>query len=171
MQISGFPLVTPIEGEPRASTEVIAAGVEQQHASVIKLVRKHQAAFEAFGPLRFEIRKGRSLRQGGFAKPTEYAMLNEHQAGLLIAFMRNAPRVIEFKVNLIAEFFRMRAALAQREQSLWQQMQALIAREVESKVRASFGSHLMLERKREIPEFETLREQLENKIQPPLFLN
>lgn len=98
-------------------------------------------------------------------------MLNEHQAGLLISFMRNSPRVVEFKVNLIREFFRMREALAQREQSLWQQMQALIAREVESKVRASFGSHLMLERKREIPEFDIRREQLEAQIQPPLFLN
>lgn len=169
MQISGFPIVTAIEGEARASTEVIAAGVEQQHASVIKLVRKHQSAFEAFGPLRFEIRVKRADRRGG--EKTEFVMLNERQAGLLIAFMRNTPRVIEFKVNLIREFFRMREALAQREQSLWQQMQALIAREVESKVRASFGSHLMLERKREIPEFDVRREQLESQIQPPLFLN
>jgi hypothetical protein len=51
---------------------------------------------------------------------------------------------------------------------LWQQMQALIAQEVESKVRASFGSHLMLERKREIPYFEDERRQLETLIQPTL---
>jgi hypothetical protein len=51
---------------------------------------------------------------------------------------------------------------------LWQQMQALIAREVESKVRASFGSHLMLERKREIPTLDAERDLLERQIQPSL---
>jgi hypothetical protein len=47
-------------------------------------------------------------------------------------------------------------------------MQALIAREVESKVRASFGSRLMLERKREIPDFREQRNVLEAAIQPSL---
>ena len=54
---------------------------------------------------------------------------------------------------------------------LRQQMQALIAQEVESKIRASFGSHLMLERKREIPFFESEHQRLDAEIQPvlPLF--
>ena len=95
-------------------------------------------------------------------------MLNEHQAALLMTFLRNSPRVVEFKIALVREFFRMRDELGRREQNLWQQMQALIAREVESKVRASFGSHLMLERKREIPGFESERSLLEREIQPSL---
>lgn len=167
MKTAILPLVTAIEGEARASTETIAYGVGQQHASVIKLVRKHQTAFEQFGSLRFESRVKRQDRRGG--ELTEYAMLNEHQAGLLIAFMRNTPKVIEFKVALIREFFRMRDELQHRERGLWRQMQELIAREVESKVRASFGSHLMLERKREIPALEHERHVLEQHIQPALF--
>jgi len=47
-------------------------------------------------------------------------------------------------------------------------MQALIAREVESKVRASFGSHLMLERKREIPQLHANISTLREEIEPPL---
>lgn len=168
MNKANFPLVTAVGGEARASSEVIAHGVEQQHASVIKLVRKHQADFEAFGPIGFEIRKGRALKHGGFAKATEYAMLNEHQASLLIAFMRNTPKVIEFKVALIREFFRMRDELQSQSKNLWQQMHALIAREVESKVKASFGSHLMLDRKRQIPLLESERRRLEIEIQPSL---
>ena len=35
MQDIGFPLVTSIDGEARASTIVIAKGVEQQHASIL----------------------------------------------------------------------------------------------------------------------------------------
>lgn len=33
-----------------------------------------------FGPIGFEIQKGQPLPQGGFAKPTEYAILNEQQS-------------------------------------------------------------------------------------------
>jgi phage regulator Rha-like protein len=145
---------------------MIARGVEQQHASVIKLIRKHRDDFEAFGLLRFEIRPRRAGQHGG--GDVEFAMLNEQQATLLLAFMRNSPKIIEFKIALVKEFFRMRDELGRREQSLWQQMQALIAKEVESKVRASFGSHLMLERKREIPTLDAERNLLERQIQPSL---
>ena len=169
MQDIGFPLVTSIDGEARASTVVIAKGVEQQHASIIKLLRKHIQDFEAFGHVDFKSEVVNRRQGGGSLR--EYAMLNEHQASLLIAFMRNSPRVVAFKVALIREFFRMRDELQRREQGLWAQMQALIAKEVESKVRASFGSHLMLKRKREIPDFEAQFAELEDRIQKPLFIN
>ena len=169
MQDIGFPLVTSIDGEARASTIVIAKGVEQQHAGVIKLLRKHINDFEAFGHVDFKSEVVNRRQGGGSLR--EYAMLNEHQAGLLIAFMRNSPRVVAFKVSLIREFFRMRDELQRREQGLWAQMQALIAKEVESKVRASFGSRLMLQRKREIPEFDAQFAELEDRIQQPLLLN
>lgn len=161
----GFPLVTAIEGEARASTEVIARGVKVQHKNVMALLRRHLKDFESFGKVAFETR----LNRRGSA--TEYAMLNEHQAGLLIAFMRNSPLVVQFKVALIRDFFRMREELGRREQGLYQQLQALVAEEVSTQVRASFGSRLMLERKRAIPEFRRRREQLESKIQQPLQLH
>ncbi len=170
-QEKSLPIVALFDGEPLASTEALAVGLKLSHASVIKLVRKHKASLERFGPLRFEIRKGVSLPQGGFAKAAEIAHLNEHQATLLISMMRNTPVVIECKVRLVEEFYRMRDALSQRAQGLWQQLQALIAQEVESKVKASFGSHLMLDRKREIPFFESEHQRLQAEIQPalPLF--
>lgn len=157
-----FPLVVPIEGEARASSEVIAHGVGQGHRGLMQLLRNHLGSFENFGKVQFEMRLNRR------GSPTEFAMLNEPQATLLMTFLRNSPKVIEFKIALVKEFFRMRDELGRREQGLWQQMQALIAREVESKVRASFGSHLMLERKREIPRFEEERSLLEYQIQPSL---
>jgi hypothetical protein len=46
---------------------------------------------------------------------------------------------VQLKIAPVKEFFRMRDELGRREQNLWQQMRALIASEVESKVRASFG--------------------------------
>jgi phage regulator Rha-like protein len=162
--LSFRPLILIVNGEPLASPEVIAEGMAQQHASVIKLARKHQAALERFGLVRFEIRPRRHGSHGGGS--VEFAMLNRDQAALLISLMRNTDEVVAFKANLIAEFGRMRDALNARSHNLWQQMQSLIAREVESKVRASFGSQLMLERRREIPGYEQERERLESEIQP-----
>ncbi len=160
------PIVALLDKEPLAASDALAAGVVLPHASVIKLVRKHKASLERFGPIRFEIRVG---NRGG--RPVEIALLNEQQATLLISLMKNTVIVVDCKVRLVEEFYRMRVALSQQAKGLWQQMQALIAQEVESKVRASFGSRLMLDRKRDIPHFESEHQRLEAEIQPslPLF--
>ncbi|WAL81479.1 Rha family transcriptional regulator [Pandoraea sp. XJJ-1] len=159
------PLVTAVDGEPRASTVVIASGLGQPHASVIKLVRRHATALDSLGRVGFEIQ---SFATRGGTQSREVALLNEHQAALLISLMRNTERVVDFKVGLIREFYRMQDELGRREQTLWQQMHALIAKEVESKVRASFGSRLMLERRREIPRFDAERDRLNAQLQPSL---
>lgn len=154
-------LVFVVNGEPLASSDVIAQGMHARHKSVIQLIRNQSKVLSEFGTLAFEMRKSAG-------RPTEIAMLNEQQAALLISMMRNSQEVVAFKVSLIREFYRMRDALQQRDDNLWKQMQALIAKEVESKVRASFGSNLMLERKREIPGFKKKFEELEAAIQPGL---
>lgn len=158
-----FPLVTAVDGEPRASSEVIARGVKQGHRGLMQLIRRHQDNLESFGKVQFQMRANRR------GSPTEVALLNEHQAALIISFMRNSAEVVDFKVRLIREFFRMRDELQHQGRDLWAQMQVLIAREVESKVRASFGAHLMNERKRDIPPLRSERERLEAELQPHLF--
>lgn len=160
------PLVALFDGEPLASTEAIARDVKHAHASVLKLARKHQASLELFGRVRFEIRP---FQTRGGIQNREVALLNEQQSTLLVAMMKNSPIVVRCKVRLVQEFYRMRDALNQRAQGLWQQVQALIAQEVESKVKATYGSRLMLDRKREIPFFRTERQRLDSEIQPPLF--
>jgi phage regulator Rha-like protein len=163
------PLVSVVSGEPLASSLVIARGMQARHKNMLELIRKHAASLEQFGPLAFETRVAKRPQGGG--SPTEYAMLNEQQAALLISLMRNSDEVVAFKVRLIREFYRMRDALNQRTQNLYQQLQALVAEEVSTQVRASFGSRLMLERKRAIPELRKRRERLEYEIQPSLTLN
>lgn len=91
------------------------------------------------------------LRQGTFAVKTlvyAYAMWID----------------ADFHLDVIEAFERAHSG----QQGLWMQMQALIAREVESKVKASFGSHLMLTRKREIVPLRGERQLLEAAIQPSL---
>lgn len=55
--------------------------------------------------------------------------------------------------------------------SAWQALQAVIAQEVESKVRAQFGSYLMIQRKREIHQLKARIEELEHEVQPLLPLH
>jgi Rha family phage regulatory protein len=65
------------------------------------------------------------------------------------------------KEAYIAAFNAMAAYIMQHQQSLWQQMQALIAKENQSKVKASFGSHLMLVRKRDLPAVKAAHAELD----------
>lgn len=161
-------IVSVINGEPLTSTEVIAQGMKQKHRTVVQLVRRYSDMLADMGRVQFEVAP---FATAGGRQVREVAMLNERQAAFLISLMRNSAEVVAFKAALINEFYRMRDALQQRTNNLWQQMHALIAQEVESKVRASFGSHLMLERKKEIPGFREQFARLETEIQPALPLH
>ncbi|MBT3014039.1 MAG: Rha family transcriptional regulator [Candidatus Thiodiazotropha sp. (ex Lucina aurantia)] len=84
----------------------IAEGTGYGHATVIKLVRSHADKLEQFGNIGFEIQNS-----VGAGRHTQYALLTEPQATLLLTFMRNNPVVIRFKVRLVEEFYRMREQL------------------------------------------------------------
>ncbi|WP_294000211.1 phage antirepressor KilAC domain-containing protein [Sphaerotilus sp.] len=94
-------LVTVADGQPVATTERIAEAIGQQHASVIKLIRKHLVGLiAAGGPIRFAVRVG---RRGG--APVEYAELTQPHATMLMLLQRSTPQIAAAKVRLVAEFF------------------------------------------------------------------
>ena len=92
------------DGAAVASTAVIASGTENEHASVIALVRKYQADFEEFGRVRFEIEP---FETAGGMQSREVALLDEPQATLLLTFMRNTEIVRTFKKKLVREFWEL----------------------------------------------------------------
>ena len=100
-------IVAVVDGEAVTTTLAIAKGCKVDHASVIKLVRTYQGDLQEFGPIGFEIQKGSSLPQGGFARATEYAVLNEQQSTLIMTYMRNGPVVREFKKTLVKAFWEL----------------------------------------------------------------
>ncbi|CAB5525966.1 Uncharacterized phage-encoded protein [Pseudomonas putida] len=93
-------LVTIKDGDAVTTTLAVALGTQNDHASVIKLVRSYQADLEEFGLLDFK-----SESTGG--RPTEYAFLTEPQATLLLTFMRNTEIVRAFKKKLVREFWEL----------------------------------------------------------------
>lgn len=102
-------IVEDSEGDLRVSSLTIAARTENQHASVMRIIREHQVELEQFGLVGFEIAPRPAGMHGG--GDSTYALLNEPQSTLLMTFMRNSPVVVEFKVELVKQFYRMRQAL------------------------------------------------------------
>lgn len=107
-ELSMSNLVSIVDGQPLTTSTAISEGVDRPHKNILEIIRSNLSDFEEFGPIAFETRKGEALPQGGFAKATEYALLNEHHATLLITFMRNIGVVKEFKKRLVKAFFEMR---------------------------------------------------------------
>lgn len=108
-------LVEVSEDQPVTTSLIIAQTLGREHDSVILLVRKHEDALGEFGNViydRFEI--GRV----GAIKPLAVAILNEQQATLLISFMSNTPKVVDFKIRLVKAFYEMRMKLEQERKAL-----------------------------------------------------
>ncbi|MEY8321872.1 Rha family transcriptional regulator [Lachnospiraceae bacterium 46-61] len=94
---------------------VIAESTGNQHKSVVALVKKHIEYFRKFGSIEFSDLK--SLKRG---RPTKVYYLNEQQATLLMTFLDNSEVVIEFKVELVKQFYQMRQILLEKQTALWQ---------------------------------------------------
>ncbi|QZN97342.1 Rha family transcriptional regulator [Symbiopectobacterium purcellii] len=104
VEIKKFDLVT--------TSCAVAQGIKKDHKPVIQLVRKYKSDLEEFGRVEFEMRP---FETDGGTQKQEIALLNEQQTTLLITYMRNNEAVRAFKKRLVAEFFRMRSALASKK--------------------------------------------------------
>ncbi len=108
-------LVELIDNEPQISHRVIAEQTQNLERSIPKLITSNIDKFELFDRMRFkiegefEIKEQQKLNPN--YRPAKTFYLNEQQATLLISMMRNNDIVLDFKVRLVGEFFRMRELL------------------------------------------------------------
>ena len=105
-------LVFAQDGQAVTTSVAIAEVTEVQHKNVLELVRIHLATLEQFGRVTFETRP---FATAGGTQRREVAVLNEHQATLLLTMMRNTDVVLEFKVSLVKAFFAMAQQLAMQK--------------------------------------------------------
>lgn len=109
---SPLAIVTINNGEAVTTSLVIAELLERPHHGVIQLVRTHESALNKFGSLTFEQEQSEAFQMPrGAIKPVAIAILNEQQATLLISFMSNSPKVVDFKIKLVKAFYEMRMKL------------------------------------------------------------
>lgn len=143
-------------------SQTLAKTFEKQHRTVLRAFDNLKCSddfrLHNFVQSEFLDSQGKAHRQLTMTK-NGFAML---------AMGFTGPRAAAFKEAFINEFDRMAEALVAGEKNLWQRLQAAIAREAESAVKASFGSRLMLARKRELPNLRDEIEELGTKIQPSL---
>lgn len=159
-------LIAVTDNRLTTNSHVVAAEFGKSHAHILRDVRRLKANcpadwFESNYGFRFEIsdlQNGRSLRVCDMTK----------DGFMLLVMGFGGKKAMTKKIEFITAFNAMAEYIASGEKDLWQRMHALIAKEVGSQVRASYGSHLMLDRKRELPGLRTEREMLESAIQPSL---
>ena len=103
------------KGEIVTNTFIVAENAGISHRSIRdNISKKWKDDLEEFGRLRFETAP---LETAGGIQENTYYLLNEQQATLLFTFMRNSPKVIEFKKRLVKAFFAMRNELLKRKET------------------------------------------------------
>lgn len=97
---------------------IIAKGTDNEHKSVVSLIKKYKSKFEKFGNFRFSDLKSTNPKGG---RPTRIYFLNEPQATLLITFLDNTDIVVDFKVELVKQFYQMRQLLLEKQTQMWKE--------------------------------------------------
>ena len=148
----------------------VANAFNKAHKNVLRIVdgmlesKNEEIANHA--KLNFELCHENSKLQNG--KPLKfYRMTRDGMAELAMSFTGDTARVI--RIRFLAAFNAMADFIRNGQMTLWKQMQDWTARNATSSVRASFGSHLMLDRKKDLPALRSEYAILKNKIQPDMF--
>ncbi len=97
-----------LKSELYTTSKIIAECAEVKHPTIQRLIRNHTVSLESFGKVGFEIR---ALESG---QKEKIYLLNEQQATLIMTFLKNSPVVVEFKKELVKQFYQMREELYKR---------------------------------------------------------
>lgn len=96
---------------PFTTSKLVAEHGKVRHKNTLDLIRVHEDDLKEFGRLAVESRPLKT--KGGIQSETVYH-LNEQQATLLITFMKNSKPVVQFKKNLVKQFYVMQKELMSR---------------------------------------------------------
>lgn len=106
-------LVQLKRNEAFTDSMVIAEGTGNKHKNVKELILKYQNEMREFGTL--SVLNGEST--GG--RPEQYYLLNEEQATFLMTLLRNSPKVVAFKKELVRQFYKMRLFIKEKTSEPW----------------------------------------------------
>lgn len=128
------------QGNLVTTSEAIAEGARVEHRAVLQTLTKYATDFERFGRVAFEMRSGELRPQGGTGRATRVAILNEHQATLLLTYAKNTDQVRRFKADLVEQFYRMAQQIQERRPKLEQvtrlELAQMIVEAEQSKIQA-----------------------------------
>lgn len=96
------------------NSKVIADGTNNQHESVVAIIRKYEKDILDFGNIDFS-----DLKSGKRGQPERVYYLNEEQATFVITLLRNSKIVVKFKKELVRQFYEMRRFILEKQSKLW----------------------------------------------------
>ena len=99
---------------------IVAEGTDNQHESIMRLINEHKTRFERWGQIHFSDLKSGNKNGDMRGRPTKVAFLNEQQATFLITLLRNNEIVLDFKSELVDQFYKMREVLRNHQDPQWQ---------------------------------------------------
>jgi phage regulator Rha-like protein len=109
-------LVTVKRDEAFTNSMIIANGTDNQHPSVMRLIKRHRRKLEKWGQVEFTDFKSINSGKG---RPIKIAFLNEQQATFLVTLLDNNDKVLDFKAELVDQFFKMRKVLIEKQTAVW----------------------------------------------------
>lgn len=111
-----YELVELRKNDVFTNSKVIAEGTNNQHESVIAIIRKYESDIADFGKTEFsDLNSGNPKGD----RPEQIYYLNEEQATFVITLLRNSKVVVKFKKELVRQFYAMRRLLIEKQSKLW----------------------------------------------------
>lgn len=108
-------LVRLVDGVPTTISLVIASDTGNEHRAVLQLIRANLDDMNEVGGVAFEMQP---FETAGGTQKREIALMDEPAAALLMTYLRNTPKVKDFKKRLVRDFYLMRQMLAERERQV-----------------------------------------------------
>ncbi len=105
--------------EPYTTTAVMAECTGMKPRYIKSAVTSHKKEFESFGLLVAY----QTESTGG--RPERHYRLNEPQATFLMTLLKNTPIVLEFKKELVRQFYTMCEYIRERQSPIWADTRAL----------------------------------------------
>ena len=106
-------LVQIVKNDIFTDSLVIAEGTDNKHESVQRSIRNYEKEISSLGKLGFEIRPMKSGQE------MKIYLLNEPQATFLITLLKNTEIVVNFKLELVKQFYKMRQFILERQTTQW----------------------------------------------------
>jgi len=98
-----------LDAEPFTTSRVVADTTGIEHRKIKSAIRKYQKEIDTFG-----LSASYQAESSG-GRPEEIVRLNEQQATFLMTLLKNTPVVVEFKKELVRQFYEMRTELLNRK--------------------------------------------------------
>lgn len=108
--------------EPYTTSEIIAEGTGNSRHAVRQLIETYEKHFKSLGRVAFEMQP---LPTKGGVQMVKVYRLNEPQATFLLTLLKNTPVVVDFKVELVRQFYAMRQLLQELSSPVWRDVRSI----------------------------------------------